>query len=220
MSSIVDSYGTLLAAMMTTAGIVWTVGFAAYEFIFRYMDRWAHDPEQVAARLDPAGDLARNERVFRWFMIDGILSFGAVVSAAAVYLTGAIVTLVVASGLFLAALVLFLWLLTHEIHTTLIHVQRDRDRILKSIGKSGPDVAAPPPETPGVGSQVSTRPRGRKEFLARRLLAYGFLIGMYIVFGVEGGSGSGWVNTLQLGISAGSIAGFMVLFVQTEVLRT
>ena len=153
-------------------------------------------------------------------MIDGILSFGAVVSAAAVYLTGAIVTLIVASGLFLAALVLFLWLLTHEIHTTLIHVQRDRDRILKSIGKSGPDVAAPPPETSDMGSQVSTRPRGRKEFLARRLLAYSFLISMYIVFGVEGGSGSGWVNTLQLGISAGSIAGFMVLFVQTEVLRT
>src|SRR5437773_4199144 len=208
MSSIVDSYGTLLAAMMTIAGVVWTVGFAAYELIFRYMEKWAHDDEKILERPNPAGDLIRYEHVFEWFMIDGLLSFGAIVTAAAVYLSGDLVTLFVAAALFLGALIVFLWLLTNAIQTTLGHVRRDRDRVLK-LGKSGTDVVPSPP-----------RPPGRRPSLPRRLLAYGFLIVMYIWFGVEGGSGSGWVNTLQLGISAGSIAGFMVLFVQTEVLRT
>ena len=76
------------------------------------------------------------------------------------------------------------------------------------LGKSGPDVFPQP------------GPPGRRPSLLRRLTAYGFLVAMYIWFGVQGGSGSGWVSTLQLGISAGSIAGLVVLILQTEVLRT
>ena len=194
--------------MMTIAGVVWTVGFAAYELIFKYMETWAHDAEKISERPNPAGDLTHSERVFEWFMIDGLLSFGTIITAAAVYISGDLVTLLVAAALFLGALVLFLWLLTNEIWTTLDHVRRDRDRVSK-LKK---------PELDVVPSQP--RPPGQRPSLSRRLLAYGFLIVMYIWFGVEGGSGSGWVNTLQLGISAGSIAGFMVLFVQTEVLRS
>jgi len=207
MSSTVDSYGTLLAAMMTIAGVVWTVGFAAYELIFRHMENWAHDDERISERPNPAGDLTRYERVFEWFMIDGLLSFGAIVTAAAVWLSGDLVTLFVAAALFLGALILFFWLLTNEIRTTLDHVRRDRDRVMK-LGKSGPDVFPQP------------GPPGRRPSLLRRLTAYGFLVAMYIWFGVQGGSGSGWVSTLQLGISAGSIAGLVVLILQTEVLRT
>src|SRR5437762_14278887 len=109
-------------------------------------------------------------------MIDGLRSFGAIVTAAAVWLSGDLVTLFVAAALFLGALILFFWLRTNEIRTTLDHVRRDRDRVMQ-LGKSGPDVFPRP------------GPPSRWPSLLMRRTAYGFLVAMYNWFGRQGGSG-------------------------------
>ncbi len=67
-------------------------------------------------------------------------------------------------------------------------------------------------------SATDDKPRRNKPALWKRLTAYVFLVGLYFLFGVQGGGATGWASTLQLNISAGCITGFVVLLLQNEVL--
>lgn len=52
-----------------------------------------------------------------------------------------------------------------------------------------------------------------------RVVAYAALLFFYFLFGVMGGSGSGWTSTLALNASAGCATGFFLLFLEYEWLR-